>query len=130
MISTACRFCPFCLSSHSPVDWSLRRVLLAIRRLHTAVPPLVCRSSGSRVRLPVRTTRLMFVAAMRLLFLLLLEDRRSRVHRGSERSGAHAHGFAEKCGVFRGAVTRVAGRDAIRGADQGRRRLLALVPCL
>src|SRR5439155_4209653 len=35
-----------------------------MRRLHTEVPPDVLRSSGSRVRLPVITTRLMFVAAI------------------------------------------------------------------
>ena len=33
-----------------------------MRRLHTAVPLVVWRSSGSRVRLPTRTTRLMFAA--------------------------------------------------------------------
>src|SRR3954469_17372107 len=35
-----------------------------MRRLHTEVPPPVLRSSGSRVRLPVITTRLMFWPAM------------------------------------------------------------------
>src|SRR5437899_2058607 len=35
-----------------------------MRRLHTEVPPLVDRNSGSRVRLPVITTRLMLVAAI------------------------------------------------------------------
>src|SRR5215211_3917865 len=44
------------------------RVLTAIRSLQTAVPLGVCRSSGSRVRLPTRTTRLMLAM---LLFLLL-----------------------------------------------------------
>src|SRR5919206_233663 len=52
------------LSSHSPVDWFLRRVLEAMRREQTDRPLAVERSSGSRVRLPVRTTRLMLVAAM------------------------------------------------------------------
>src|SRR5215210_8081924 len=52
------------LSSHSPVAWFLRRVLDAIRSEHTDMPLAVERSSGSRVRLPVRTTRLMFVAAI------------------------------------------------------------------
>src|SRR5829696_3056499 len=55
------------LSSHSPVAWFLRRVLDAIRSEHTDMPLAVERSSGSLVRLPVRTTRLMFVAAMRWL---------------------------------------------------------------
>jgi hypothetical protein len=50
------------LSTHSP-DASLRRVLHAIRRLQTAVPLGSERSSGSRVKLPVRMTRLMLVAA-------------------------------------------------------------------
>src|SRR5450755_1351573 len=52
------------LSSHSPVALFLRRVLQAIRSLQTDMPPLVERSSGSRVRFPVITTRLMLVAAM------------------------------------------------------------------
>jgi hypothetical protein len=50
-------------SSHSFVDWFLRRVLQATRIEHTEVPLDVERSSGSRVRLPVMMTRLMFVAA-------------------------------------------------------------------
>src|SRR4051794_27987928 len=54
----------FGLSSHSPVDWFLRRVLDAIRSEQTDIPLAVERSSGSLVRLPVRTTRLMFVAAI------------------------------------------------------------------
>src|SRR5215211_3017412 len=33
-----------------------------MRRLHTAVPLGVCRNSGSRVRFPTRTTRLMLAA--------------------------------------------------------------------
>src|ERR687892_505376 len=53
----------FGLSTQSPVDWSLRRVLQATRIEHTDVPLPVERSSGSRVRLPVRMTRLMLVAA-------------------------------------------------------------------
>src|SRR5215212_1664271 len=53
----------FGLSSHSPVWLFLRRVFEAIRNEQTARPELVERSSGSRVRLPVRTTRLMLVAA-------------------------------------------------------------------
>ena len=43
---------------------SLRRLLTATRRLQTEVPPGVERSSGSRVRFPVMTTRLMLVAAI------------------------------------------------------------------
>src|SRR3954451_14917179 len=52
------------MSIHSPEVLSLRRVLEAIRRLQTDIPDGVDRSSGSRVRFPVRTTRLMFVAAI------------------------------------------------------------------
>src|SRR5215217_758411 len=55
----------FGLSSHSPVCWFLRRVLLAMRREQTDMPLGSERSSGSRVRFPVRTTRLMLVAATR-----------------------------------------------------------------
>src|SRR6185503_20827300 len=51
------------LSTHWP-DESLRRVLQAMRSPQTEVPLGVVRSSGSRVRFPVRTTRLMFVAAI------------------------------------------------------------------
>ena len=46
---------------------SLRRVLTAMRRLQTAVPRGVCRSSGSRVRLPTSTTRLMLAMVPSLL---------------------------------------------------------------
>jgi hypothetical protein len=53
----------FGLSSHSPVELFLRRVLHATRSEHTDMPLGSERSSGSRVRFPVRTTRLMFVAA-------------------------------------------------------------------
>ena len=42
---------------------TFRRLLTATRRPQTGVPPGVERSSGSRVRLPVIVTRLMFVAA-------------------------------------------------------------------
>src|SRR3954471_6595952 len=52
------------LSTHSPEALSLRRVLDAIRRLQTDMPDGVERSSGSRVKFPVRTTRLMLVAAI------------------------------------------------------------------
>jgi hypothetical protein len=41
----------------------LRRVLQAIRRLHTDIPLGSERSSGSAVRFPVITTLLMLVAA-------------------------------------------------------------------
>jgi hypothetical protein len=51
------------LSSHSPVWPFLRRVLLAMRSEQTDMPLGSDRSSGSRVRFPVRTTRLMLVAA-------------------------------------------------------------------
>src|SRR3954451_22816339 len=53
------------MSTHSPVELSLRRVLHATRSLQTEVPLGSERSSGSAVRLPVMITRLMFVAAMR-----------------------------------------------------------------
>src|SRR3954452_18984315 len=53
------------VSSHSPVCWFLRRVLEAMRSEQTDVPLAVERSSGSRVRFPVSTTRLMLVAATR-----------------------------------------------------------------
>src|SRR5919109_1322946 len=53
------------LSTHSPVELSLRRVLHATRSLQTEVPLGSERSSGSVVRFPVMITRLMFVAAMR-----------------------------------------------------------------
>src|SRR5204862_6943591 len=46
------------------------RVLTATRRLETGVPPGVCRSSGSFVRLPTSTTRLMFAAMVVLLLLV------------------------------------------------------------
>ena len=46
-----------------------RRLLTAMRRLQTAVPLGVCRSSGSFVKLPTSTTRLMF--AMGVLLLLV-----------------------------------------------------------
>src|SRR3954470_3356062 len=59
------------LSSHSPVLLFLRRVLQATRSEHTEVPLCSERSSGSRVRLPVRTTRLMLVAATGGSFRLL-----------------------------------------------------------
>jgi hypothetical protein len=42
-------------------------VFQAIRKPQTGVPELVLRSTGSRVRLPVSTTRLMLVVAMRRL---------------------------------------------------------------
>src|SRR3954452_23538058 len=103
-----------------------------MRRLHTAVPPFVWRSSGSRVRIPVNTTLLMFVAAMRLLPPVLLADRRSRLHTHSERSVAGAQERALKSGFFRGGVTWVGEADAASpwaehgcsGADRGRRRRL------
>src|SRR6266851_4137159 len=41
------------------------RVFTAMRSLQTAVPLGVCRSSGSRVRLPTSTTRLMFAMVLR-----------------------------------------------------------------
>src|SRR4051794_28389743 len=91
-----------------------------MRRLHTAVPPFVWRSSGSRVRFPVKTTLLMFVAAMRLLPPVLLEDRRSRLHTHSERSVAEAQERALKSGFFRGGVTWVTARDAPPRAEHGR----------
>src|SRR5919201_1231706 len=56
MISTACRFVPS-WASHSRQS---RRPFTATRSLQTAVPLGVCRSSGSFVRFPTRTTRLMF----------------------------------------------------------------------
>ena len=61
------------LSTHWP-DSSLRRLFTAMRRLQTGVPPGVWRSSGSRVRLPTSTTRLMF--AIGLLLLLVRNDGR------------------------------------------------------
>jgi hypothetical protein len=54
----------FGLSTHSPVELSLRRVLQATRSLQTDVPLGSERSSGSDVRFPVMITRLMFVAAI------------------------------------------------------------------
>src|SRR5205823_119217 len=48
------------LSPPSPLAWSFCRVFTASLSLQTAVPLGVWRSSGSRVRLPTRTTRLMF----------------------------------------------------------------------
>src|SRR3954466_6519710 len=59
------------LSSHSPLLPFLRRVLTARRRLQTEVPDGVVRSSGSRVRLPVRMTRLMLLAAIRRSLLAI-----------------------------------------------------------
>src|SRR3954467_10193294 len=91
-----------------------------MRRLHTAVPPFVWRSSGSRVRFPVKTTLLMFVAAMRLLPPVLLEDRRSRLHTGSARTVAPAQERALKSGFFRGGVTWVTARDAPPRDEHGR----------
>src|SRR5271157_999666 len=59
------------LSTHSSP--SLRRVLQAIRRLHTEVPLGVERSSGSAVRLPVMTRRLMlFIAVPPVWWLVVL----------------------------------------------------------
>src|SRR5262249_50950644 len=63
--------------THCPVS-SLRRVLTAIRSLHTDVPPPVCLSSGSLVRFPTRTTRLMFAM---LGLLLRRRLRRLRLRR-------------------------------------------------
>ena len=55
----------------------MRRVLHAIRRLQTDMPLGSERSSGSRVRFPVITTRLMFVAAtVRLLSAQMLSGDR------------------------------------------------------
>src|SRR4051794_29915484 len=87
------------LSSHSPVDWFLRRVLHATRSEQTDMPLAVERSSGSRVRFPVRTTRLMFVAATVGSFLGegVLEARRLAESRGG--SGRYRGGVAD-CGTF------------------------------
>src|ERR1035441_1444866 len=88
------------LSTHSSP--SLRRVLQAIRRLHTDVPLGVERSSGSAVRLPVMTTRLMlFIASPPVWWLVVLvtppkkdADRRAEPEpvraQGSPRQGAEA----------------------------------------
>src|SRR5436853_7064938 len=51
----------FAFSSQSPVDPFLRRVLHATPSLQIDSPPGVVRCSGSRVKLPVNTTRLMFI---------------------------------------------------------------------
>src|SRR3954465_2369042 len=75
------------LSTQLPVA-SLRRVLTATRSEHTLVPEGVLRSSGSRVRFPVRITRLMFVAAISAASFLFGDRLGSRVHTGSARSGA------------------------------------------
>src|SRR5918999_5935515 len=68
----------FGLSTHSPVDWSLRRVLQATRSEHTDMPLDVERSSGSRVRLPVMITRLMLVAATEGLLSTSLTYQKAR----------------------------------------------------
>src|SRR5918999_482203 len=68
----------FGLSTQSPVDWSLRRVLQATRKEHTEVPLDVERSSGSRVRLPVMMTRLMLVAATEGLLSTSLTYQKAR----------------------------------------------------
>src|ERR1700735_4589201 len=57
------------LSAHSP-SASLRRVLHATRRLQTDVPLGSVRRSGSAVRLPVRTTRLMLTLLIAVLLLV------------------------------------------------------------
>src|SRR5215210_4557668 len=57
-----------------------------MRRLHTDIPLGSERSSGSRVRLPVSTTRLMFVAATAwLLSDASLDSRTPSLDRGSDR---------------------------------------------
>jgi hypothetical protein len=68
-------------------------VLTATRRLQTEVPLGKERSSGSRVRFPVRITLLMFVAAIRRSNSLLcvvrdgFDDGRSSVRTGSAALG-------------------------------------------
>ena len=81
------------LVDDSPLE-SLRRLLTASRRLQTEVPLGVLRSSGSRVRFPVRMTLLMFVAATSLAPLCRLMDRslegerRDLARRGRRRRSA------------------------------------------
>src|SRR4051794_37644269 len=84
-----------------------------MRRLHTGVPPEVERSSGSCVRFPVRTTRLMFVAAIGGTPLLLLVRAVAGLSRGqarvpsrTDRKAAVNSVFAVKSGVVTEAATR------------------------
>jgi hypothetical protein len=88
----------FGLSCQSPLA-SLRRVLDAIRMAQIERPELVERSSGSRVRLPVSTTRLMLVAAMWLPLLVVggecsCKPGTARPRRG--RPTTHAPGFRQR----------------------------------
>src|SRR5205823_1339324 len=64
-------------SSHWPVCPSLRRPLTARPSLQIPSPPGVVRCSGSLVRLPVSTTRLMFPAIPQAPFQATFESLRS-----------------------------------------------------
>src|SRR5437763_6171518 len=86
----------FGFSVHSPVAPSFRRVFTASRRLQTAVPLGVWRSSGSLVRLPTSTTRLMLA-----MFLAPSESGGPRLLRGPVVViGARGHG-RDRCGRLR-----------------------------
>src|SRR5215207_9915073 len=114
------------LSSHSPVAWFLRRVLDAIRSEHTDMPLAVERSSGSRVRLPVRTTRLMFVAAIEWLLSAAKGARSSLVGRvyvrvrGNPASGPQNGLFC--CAPVTGATELSGGEPALLGGGVDDRR--------
>src|SRR6266480_2715216 len=80
-----------------------------MRRLHTEVPPDVLRSSGSRVRLPVMTTRLMFVAAISWRSFSLYERfgrGQARVHVTTAGMSARAREVAGMSARIRGVVTK------------------------
>src|SRR5215208_2073657 len=84
--------------------------------LQTDMPLGRFRSSGSRVRFPVRMTLLMLVAAMKLNSSYAVCGR-SRVHTRPEASGAHSQEVRQKCGFFGEGVTWLAGPGARPGAD-------------
>src|SRR5215213_3883143 len=96
------------LSSHSP-DAPLRRVLQATRSEHTARPLPVERSSGSRVRLPVRTTLLMLVAAMEAPFDSSDCSKSSVEAESRGGSGCHDRGVA-CCGDLLAVILRPAAK--------------------
>ena len=111
---------------------SLRRVLHAMRRLQTAVPLGRLRSSGSRVRLPVRTTRLMLVAAIRRSFVLLsaaelrlalarVQADRLERERLAQDLRARCRVFAEPCDVRDVAVREAALLAGVGGGARRRR---------
>src|SRR5437764_15369323 len=91
-----------------------------MRRLQTDVPPRVLRSSGSRVRLPVMTTRLMFVAAISRCSLSLcrsIRRRPARVHPATAGMSARGREVAGMSAGIRGIVTKGAG--ALRAGPLG-----------